>query len=103
MNDSVLRLGVSACLLGEKVRYDGGHKHDRYLTGTLGQIPVVGGLVRGGAFLFGLAMTLALGSIVIAAGWIFYRPLLALAIAAIGIAAIAIATRRPVDAPSGAC
>ena len=55
------------------------------LTGTLGQIPVVGGLVRGGAFLFGLAMTLALGSIVIAAGWIFYRPLLALAIAAIGI------------------
>ena len=41
--------------------------------------------MRGGAFLFGLAMTLALGSIVIAAGWIFYRPLLALAIAAIGI------------------
>ena len=35
MNDSVLRLGVSACLLGEKVRYDGGHKHDRYLTDVL--------------------------------------------------------------------
>lgn len=26
-----IRIGVSACLLGEKVRYDGGHKHDRYL------------------------------------------------------------------------
>jgi uncharacterized protein YbgA (DUF1722 family)/uncharacterized protein YbbK (DUF523 family) len=31
-----LRVGVSSCLLGEKVRYDGGHKHDRYLTDDLG-------------------------------------------------------------------
>jgi uncharacterized protein YbgA (DUF1722 family)/uncharacterized protein YbbK (DUF523 family) len=31
-----LRLGVSACLLGEPVRYDGGHKHDAFLTETLG-------------------------------------------------------------------
>ena len=30
-------IGVSSCLLGERVRYDGGHKHDRYLTGTLGR------------------------------------------------------------------
>lgn len=29
-------IGVSACLLGEKVRFDGGHKHDPYLTETLG-------------------------------------------------------------------
>ena len=29
-------LGVSACLLGEKVRFDGGHKHDPYLTDTVG-------------------------------------------------------------------
>jgi uncharacterized protein YbgA (DUF1722 family)/uncharacterized protein YbbK (DUF523 family) len=29
-------IGVSACLLGEKVRFDGGHKHDPYLTDTLG-------------------------------------------------------------------
>lgn len=35
--DPTIRLGVSTCLLGENVRYDGGHKHDRYLTGTLGQ------------------------------------------------------------------
>jgi len=32
-----IRLGVSACLLGEAVRYDGGHKLDRFLTDTLGQ------------------------------------------------------------------
>lgn len=31
-----IRLGVSTCLLGENVRFDGGHKHDSYLTGTLG-------------------------------------------------------------------
>jgi len=32
-----IKLGISACLLGEKVRYDGGHKLDRYLKDTLGQ------------------------------------------------------------------
>ena len=32
-----IRIGISRCLLGEAVRYDGGHAHDRYLTGTLGQ------------------------------------------------------------------
>ncbi len=30
-----IKLGISACLLGEKVRYDGNHSHDRYLTQTL--------------------------------------------------------------------
>jgi len=35
MNDKI-RLGISTCLLGEPVRYDGGHKWDRFLTGTLG-------------------------------------------------------------------
>jgi uncharacterized protein YbgA (DUF1722 family)/uncharacterized protein YbbK (DUF523 family) len=34
---SSIKIGVSKCLLGEKVRFDGGHKHDRYITGTLGQ------------------------------------------------------------------
>jgi uncharacterized protein YbgA (DUF1722 family)/uncharacterized protein YbbK (DUF523 family) len=33
---SAIRIGASACLLGEHVRYDGGHKHDRYITDTLG-------------------------------------------------------------------
>lgn len=32
-----LKVGVSSCLLGEHVRYDGGHKHDRYITDILGQ------------------------------------------------------------------
>ncbi len=31
-----IRLGVSACLLGEKVRHDGSHKKDAFLTDTLG-------------------------------------------------------------------
>lgn len=31
-----IRIGVSSCLLGNKVRYDGGHQHDRYITETLG-------------------------------------------------------------------
>ena len=30
-------VGVSSCLLGQAVRHDGGHKHDRYLTGVLGR------------------------------------------------------------------
>jgi len=34
--DSKILIGVSSCLLGNKVRFDGGHKHDRYITGTLG-------------------------------------------------------------------
>jgi uncharacterized protein YbgA (DUF1722 family)/uncharacterized protein YbbK (DUF523 family) len=32
-----IRLGISTCLLGEPVRFDGGHKWDRFLTDTLGQ------------------------------------------------------------------
>lgn len=32
-----IKIGVSRCLLGEAVRYDGGHKHDRFITDTLGQ------------------------------------------------------------------
>lgn len=31
-----IRLGISSCLLGNLVRYDGGHQHDRYLTDVLG-------------------------------------------------------------------
>lgn len=30
-------LGISQCLLGERVRFDGGHKHNRYLTDVLGE------------------------------------------------------------------
>jgi len=31
------RVGISTCLLGERVRYDGQHKWDRYLTDTVGR------------------------------------------------------------------
>lgn len=30
-------IGISSCLLGQRVRYDGGHKHDAYITGTLAE------------------------------------------------------------------
>ncbi|OKY76054.1 MAG: hypothetical protein BM485_05280 [Desulfobulbaceae bacterium DB1] len=32
-----IKIGISACLLGHQVRYNGGHQHDRLLTDTLGQ------------------------------------------------------------------
>jgi uncharacterized protein YbbK (DUF523 family) len=32
-----IKIGVSACLLGEHVRYDGGHKQDRHITDALGK------------------------------------------------------------------
>jgi uncharacterized protein YbgA (DUF1722 family)/uncharacterized protein YbbK (DUF523 family) len=32
-----IRLGISTCLLGEKVRYDGGHKRDAFLVEELGR------------------------------------------------------------------
>ena len=30
-----IQIGISSCLLGEEVRYDGGHKRNVYITGTL--------------------------------------------------------------------
>jgi uncharacterized protein YbgA (DUF1722 family)/uncharacterized protein YbbK (DUF523 family) len=35
--EAKIRLGISTCLLGKAVRYDGGHKLDRFITETLGQ------------------------------------------------------------------
>ena len=32
-----LPIGISSCLLGERVRYDGGHKNNAYINGTLGE------------------------------------------------------------------
>jgi uncharacterized protein YbgA (DUF1722 family)/uncharacterized protein YbbK (DUF523 family) len=34
---SRIRIGISSCLLGEKVRYDGGHKKDEFLTSHFGR------------------------------------------------------------------
>ncbi|MCL4501695.1 MAG: DUF523 and DUF1722 domain-containing protein [Deltaproteobacteria bacterium] len=33
---SPIKLGISACLAGQKTRYDGGHRWDRFLTDTMG-------------------------------------------------------------------
>jgi uncharacterized protein YbgA (DUF1722 family)/uncharacterized protein YbbK (DUF523 family) len=32
-----IRIGISSCLLGQEVRYDGTDKHNRYITDTLGE------------------------------------------------------------------
>lgn len=37
MSVTRIRIGISSCLLGESVRYDGGHKRDAYLVRTLGR------------------------------------------------------------------
>lgn len=39
MNEVIrkIKIGISSCLLGEKVRYDGGHKLDTFLRDTLGR------------------------------------------------------------------
>jgi uncharacterized protein YbbK (DUF523 family) len=34
--DRLLRIGISSCLLGQKVRFDGGHKRDSFLVDTFG-------------------------------------------------------------------
>jgi len=34
---TIIKIGISSCLLGNSVRYDGGHQLDRYLSQTLGQ------------------------------------------------------------------
>jgi uncharacterized protein YbgA (DUF1722 family)/uncharacterized protein YbbK (DUF523 family) len=35
--ESSIKVGISSCLLGNKVRYDGSHKLDRFIVDTLGQ------------------------------------------------------------------
>jgi uncharacterized protein YbgA (DUF1722 family)/uncharacterized protein YbbK (DUF523 family) len=37
MTGPLMRLGISRCLLGEAVRFDGGHKRDYFLTDVLGR------------------------------------------------------------------
>lgn len=34
---SPIRVGISSCLLGKKVRFDGGHKQDSFLVHTFGR------------------------------------------------------------------
>jgi len=37
MSSPVLRLGISRCLVGDEVRFDGGHKRDSFLTDVFGR------------------------------------------------------------------
>jgi hypothetical protein len=37
MKKSPPKVGVSACLLGHQVRYDGGHKRDTFIIGPLSE------------------------------------------------------------------
>lgn len=37
LEEPIIRLGISSCLLGENVRFDGGHKRDSFLLNTLGR------------------------------------------------------------------
>jgi len=37
LNQRPVRVGISSCLLGETVRFDGGHKRDAFLTDTFGR------------------------------------------------------------------
>lgn len=37
ISDQKIPVGISSCLLGEKVRYDGSHKHHSYIVSTLGE------------------------------------------------------------------
>ncbi|MCX5807438.1 MAG: DUF523 domain-containing protein [Proteobacteria bacterium] len=37
LNVDKIKIGISPCLLGENVRYDGGHRHDHYITDILGR------------------------------------------------------------------
>ncbi|MEZ5357485.1 MAG: DUF523 and DUF1722 domain-containing protein [Candidatus Zixiibacteriota bacterium] len=36
MSEDIIKIGVSSCLLGAKVRFDGGHKRDRFVTDIFG-------------------------------------------------------------------
>lgn len=69
-------------------------------------VPFIGSLIGAGSSLIALVLTLILGPVVIAIGWITYRPLFALAIIAAGVVAAAgfiYFRRKPavVAAPAG--
>ena len=49
MSSDRVRVGVSSCLLGEKVRFDGQHKRDAFVVDQLGKhVDWVAGLSRAG-------------------------------------------------------
>lgn len=75
------------------------------LFGAIGDvIPFIGSLLRGGTAIIALILTLIIGPITIAIGWIAYRPILAFAIIGVGIliaVALIFLRRRSAPAASG--
>lgn len=55
------------------------------LTETLGRLSLIGELINGGAMLAALGMTMLVGGVVIGIGWIFFRPILGIAIILCGV------------------
>ena len=56
--------------------------------GVLGDvIPVLGDVIRAGAAFVGILFTAAIAPLVIAIGWLWYRPLVGIAILVVGAAA----------------
>lgn len=74
------------------------------LFGVIGDvIPFIGSLVRGGTAILALILTLIVGPITIAIGWIAYRPILAFGIIGAGMAiALALIFLRRRNAPAAA-
>lgn len=76
-----------------------GFKLTMMIFGVLGDVvPFIGSLIGGGTTVIALVFTLILGPVVIAIGWFAYRPLLAIAIIAVGVllaAGFAYLRRKP--------
>jgi Transmembrane protein 43 len=92
-------LGVVLMFIGSKLIFS-------ILTGIADFIPLLGSIVRAGTTLASIAISLFLASIAVAAGWIFYRPLLAVVVLGVGIAvAVSVAVvgrRNPAPNPATA-
>jgi len=63
------------------------------LTNLIGRVPILGNIVNGGVALVGGVIGGAWGMLVIAAGWLFYKPLFALALA-VGVIALVLLISR---------
>ena len=50
-------------------------------------IPLLGDVIAAGTFLVALVFTMAIAPVVIAFGWLWYRPLIGIGVLAVGIAA----------------
>jgi hypothetical protein len=75
-------------VFGLIIMFIGGKLMFSILTGLADFIPGVGSIVQAGTTLAAMAIAVLLSSLAIAAGWIFYRPLLALIILGVGLVVV---------------